>query len=338
MTIDVDYELNWNKENIPIGGSLKKKAATFERNPSKRNILGELHEIIGEESSPKRGRNQSQSNIASIDEHDMEMEKQKWAKIALTLRCDKENNEEQLMEELLNLCSWYNDHEESTALAVMCRHSSYDAWDESSDEDDEDDAFMSYIRSQQFAFATSQTKNQQISLIRPKPIRSNSNESRLKSLHLKSRLSLFDSPPSLDSSNDNSVDANGPVRPYETFGVCNDQPMEKRVCIESNKKDDCSNSMMPPCSPSVAINHLTSSIERKSDNIFRESSSEILEKAFFGVVIDDNDISSQSTDQLTPTQIMFIDNESEKKSKEPQAYGTMQISPGDHDFWTDVDF
>lgn len=57
----------------------------------------------------------------------------------------------------------------------MCRHSSYDAWDESSDEDDEDDAFMSYIRSQQFAFATSQTKNQQISLMRPKPIRSNSN-------------------------------------------------------------------------------------------------------------------------------------------------------------------
>lgn len=49
-------------------------------------------------------------------------------------------------------------------------------------------------------------------------------------------------------------------------------------------------------------------------------------------------MSSQSTDQLTPTQIMFIDNESEKKSKEPQAYGNMQISPGDHDFWTDVDF
>uniref|UniRef100_A0A0M3IVY9 MIF4G domain-containing protein n=1 Tax=Ascaris lumbricoides TaxID=6252 RepID=A0A0M3IVY9_ASCLU len=119
MTIDVDYELNWNKENIPIGGSLKKKAATFERNPSKRNILGELHEIIGEESSPKRGRNQSQSNIASIDENDMEMEKQKWAKIALTLRCDKENNEEQLMEELLNLCSWYNDHEESTGKIIF---------------------------------------------------------------------------------------------------------------------------------------------------------------------------------------------------------------------------
>lgn len=111
-------------------------------------------------------------------------------------------------------------------------------------------------------------------------------ESRLKSLHLKSRLSLFDSPPSLDSSNDNCVDANGPVRPYETFGVCNDQPMEKRVCIESNKKDDCSNSMMPPCSPSVAINHLTSSIERKSDNIFRESSSEILEKVKLFLVFD----------------------------------------------------
>lgn len=130
MTVDTDYERNWNKENIPLEFT-NAKAARYRHFQSKRTILGEMTQYIS--TGMRRMR---------IAERDKSIEDvPKWKKIALSLHCDPEENDDVYMRELLGLCDW-SDETEKSDEKHGCAETS--CWSE----DEEDETFMAFIRSQ----------------------------------------------------------------------------------------------------------------------------------------------------------------------------------------------
>ncbi|VDK55854.1 unnamed protein product [Anisakis simplex] len=319
MTVDVDYELNWNKENIPLTGHKKERCVRF-NSSSKRVVLSELDGCTSKKTDTPKKRYQSNAKPTvtpdQVSDHDIECEKEKWAKIALTLSCDQENNEEQIMQEVLSLCSWYDEYEKSISMpARNTGHSSCDLSDQYSEDDDDDQVFLSYIRSNKQSIVGSSGSVKKLDLSsyfhQPNSSTNNTNDAdgnelHLSSLRLRSSLSRFDS---------FKLAFNGTIK-------------------NTNDNDSVHNSTQAFSSKNVDSTDPLKGI--KSNNSLS------LEKAFYGIVDEDNDNRIQSSYQMNGASQSVLSNDTLKKnlrSDSSHLYENKQVkSAADHDFWLDVEF
>lgn len=300
MTVDNDYDTNWNKENVPPGG-VRKKAVSFERLASKRNVLGELPEFLEDENDTITDCDWQPLSVSAPTEYSIETQKRKWAQIAAALCCDAEDDEEALMEELLQLCSWYDDCEKPIPSSMHERFC-YLNTPEFPDDDDEIETFYAHLRSQKIYFGSPRDSD---ATIRPEDLH-------LSSLRLQSRLSAFGSPPSI------SGGSSGIVSSIKADAMC---PLGSSEIVLPSK-DSASLPSSVPDNLSFASQKTFLRTPTMRENCVN-SKDDLIEQAFLGVTNEDNDVvmkwrSSESRRSAAP----FHKLECESNSS----------------FWADVDF
>ncbi|KHN73876.1 hypothetical protein Tcan_16782 [Toxocara canis] len=230
------------------------------------------------------------------------------------------------MDELLELCSWYDSRENSTLSSTHRRCPSCDLCDVQSDEEDEDDAFIEYTQSKQFVFSTSYNKQLFGSSYTSNATLNNSTELHLSPLRL---LSLLDSPQSSFIISDYSHSDMGACLGSQNAANVN---MDGSVKMSDRSTKDNLNAFISKgyFLPTTA----TFFAQSMSKNT---SSSEKLEKAFLGVITDDND-TVESRDQIKSLKRASPGSKSENESLEAQVSGAKNIDSEEEDFWADVNF
>ncbi|VDD94450.1 unnamed protein product [Enterobius vermicularis] len=155
------------KENIPLGYQNVRPLKC--RHPQqKRTILGEMTQYISN----------GMRRMRIVESCKTKEEFSKWKKIAVSLHCDPEENDDVYMQELLGLCSWENENEKPYTESDSFAEAS--SW--SDDDDDDDSAFMTFIR------------NQCVSIVKPEVVQdlptNDMQNLHISKLSLKSRVSI----------------------------------------------------------------------------------------------------------------------------------------------------